>query len=305
MGRQKIYLDKLARFFQIRNMLLRQALAECLGTLILVMFGCGAVAQLVLSGGSHGMFLTVNFAFGFAATLGILVCGQISGGHLNPAVTFALCLLGRERWRKFPMFFLFQTIGAFFGAAVIFGMYYDALWDYPGCFNITGETATAGIFATYPGKHLTIVNGFFDQIIGTAALIVCILAIVDPYNNPIPQGLEAFTVGFVVLVIGLSMGFNSGYAVNPARDLGPRLFTAVAGWGSAVFTARNGWFLVPVFAPFLGAIIGTMIYQMMVGFHVEGEVRDQKENTEEENLQLNVNSNSNSKSNSNGKEANC
>lgn len=75
-----------------------------------------------------------------------------------------------------------------------------------------------------------------QQIIGTAALIVCILAILDPYNNPIPQGLEAFTVGFVVLVIGLSMGFNSGYAVNPARDLGPRLFTAMAGWGSEVFT---------------------------------------------------------------------
>ncbi|GLD68242.1 aquaporin-3-like protein [Lates japonicus] len=255
------------------------------------MFGCGAVAQLVLSDGSHGMFLTVNFAFGFAATLGILVCGQVSGGHLNPAVTFALCLLGRERWRKFPMYFLFQTIGAFFGAAIIFGMYYDALWDFPGAFNVTGPGATAGIFATYPGKHLTIVNGFFDQIIGTAALIVCILAIVDPYNNPVPQGLEAFTVGFVVLVIGLSMGFNSGYAVNPARDLGPRLFTAMAGWGSGVFTVRNGWFLVPIFAPFLGTIIGVMIYQLMVGFHVEGEVRD-RESSEEENVRLtNVNTN--------------
>ncbi|KAM9744546.1 aquaporin-3-like [Menidia menidia] len=288
MGRQKIYLDKLARTFQIRNLLLRQALAECLGTLILVMFGCGAVAQLVLSKGSHGMFLTVNFAFGFAATLGILVCGQVSGGHLNPAVTFALCLLGRERWRKFPMFFLFQTIGAFLGAAIIFGMYYDALWDFPGAFNVTGPNATAGIFATYPGKHLTLVNGFFDQIIGTAALIVCILAIVDPYNNPIPQGLEAFTVGFVVLVIGLSMGFNSGYAVNPARDLGPRLFTAMAGWGIDVFI--NGWFLVPILAPFLGTIVGVIIYQMMVGFHVEGEVRDRTQR-EKENVPLtNVNS---------------
>lgn len=74
------------------------------------------------------------------------------------------------------------------------------------------------------------------QIIGTTALIVCVLAIVDPYNNSIPQGLEAFTVGFVVLVIGLSMGFNSGYAVNPARDFGPRLFTSMSGWGGAVFT---------------------------------------------------------------------
>ncbi|KAL3975971.1 ATP-binding protein involved in chromosome partitioning [Sarotherodon galilaeus] len=220
----------------IRNLLLRQALAECLGTLILVMFGCGAVAQRVLSGGSHGLFLTVNFAFGFAAMLGILVCGQVSGGHLNPAVTFALCLLGRERWRKFPMYFLFQTIGAFFGSAIIFGMYYDALLLRPGSFNLTSTNNTAGIFATYPARHLTLVNGFFDQIIGTTALIVCVLAIVDPFNNPIPQGLEAFTVGFVVLVIGLSMGFNSGYAVNPARDFGPRLFTSMSGWGGAVFT---------------------------------------------------------------------
>ncbi|KAF3850967.1 hypothetical protein F7725_012739 [Dissostichus mawsoni] len=188
MGRQKVYLDKLSRFFQIRNLLLRQALAECLGTLILVMFGCGAVAQLVLSGGSHGMFLTVNFAFGFAAMLGILVCGQISGGHLNPAVTFAMCLLGRERWRKFPMYFLFQTIGAYFGAAIIFGMYYDALWDIPGSFNVTGPRATAGIFATYPGKHLTLVNGFFDQIIGTAALIVCILQLWIHTTTPSPRG---------------------------------------------------------------------------------------------------------------------
>uniref|UniRef100_A0A8D3C1I6 Aquaporin-3 n=1 Tax=Scophthalmus maximus TaxID=52904 RepID=A0A8D3C1I6_SCOMX len=290
MGRQKVYLDKLSRFFQIRNLLLRQALAECLGTLILVMFGCGAVAQLVLSGGSHGMFLTVNFAFGFAATLGILVCGQVSGGHLNPAVTFALCLLGREPWKKFPMYFLFQTIGAFFGSAIIFGMYYDALWDHPGNFNVTGPRSTAGIFATYPGKHLTIVNGFFDQIIGTAALIVCILAIVDPYNNPIPQGLEAFTVGFVVLVIGLSMGFNSGYAVNPARDLGPRIFTAMA--GHFFLYKINGWFLVPIFAPFLGTIIGVVIYQMMVGYHQEGEVRDQSERDEQENVRLtNVNTN--------------
>lgn len=221
------------------------------------------------------MFLTVNFAFGFAATLGILVCGQVSGGHLNPAVTFALCLLGREPWRKFPLYFAFQTLGAFLGAGVIFGLYYDALWAYGNnVLIVMGVNATAGIFATYPSEHLTIINGFFDQLIGTAALIVCILAIVDPYNNPIPQGLEAFTVGFVVLVIGLSMGFNSGYAVNPARDLGPRLFTSLAGWGSEVFTAKNCWFLVPIVSPFLGTIVGVVVYQLMVGFHQEGEARE-------------------------------
>ncbi|KAG9354282.1 hypothetical protein JZ751_012406, partial [Albula glossodonta] len=282
MGKQKVCLDKLARIFQIRNLLVRQALAECLGTLILVMFGCGAVAQLVLSGGSHGMFLTVNFAFGFAATLGILVCGQVSGGHLNPTVTFALCILGREPWRKFPVFFFFQTLGAFLGSGIIYGMYFDALWDFGrGKLSVVGENATAGIFATYPSKHLTLVNGFFDQMIGTAALIVCILAIVDPYNNPIPRGLEAFTVGFVVLVIGLSMGFNSGYAVNPARDLGPRLFTALAGWGTEVFTAKSYWFYVPIIAPFIGAFVGVVVYQLLVGYHVEGEVRDKAEQEDE------------------------
>ncbi|XP_071387864.1 aquaporin-3b [Centroberyx affinis] len=291
MGKQKDILEKLARTFQIRHALLRQALAECLGTLILVMFGCGAVAQLVLSGGSHGMFLTVNFAFGFAATLGILVSGQVSGGHLNPAVTFALCLLGREPWRKFPVFFFFQTLGAFLGSGIVFGLYFDALWDYgQGELIVVGKNSTAGIFATYPSKHLTLVNGFFDQMIGTAALIVCILAIVDPHNNPIPRGLEAFTVGFVVLVIGLSMGFNSGYAVNPARDLGPRLFTALAGWGGEVFTAKAYWFFVPICAPFLGAVVGVMVYQLMVGYHVEGEARERKEEEkkeeEEERLKL-------------------
>ncbi|XP_056302613.1 aquaporin-3b [Danio aesculapii] len=283
MGRQKVILDKMARIFQVRNMLMRQALAECLGTLILVMFGCGALAQLILSGGSHGMFLTVNFAFGFAATLGILVCGQVSGGHINPTVTFSLCLLGREPWRKFPVYFLAQTVGAFLGSGIIFGMYFDAIWKFgQGSLAVVGDNATAGIFATYPSKHLTLLNGFFDQMIGTAALIVCILAIVDPYNNPIPQGLEAFTVGFVVLVIGQSMGFNSGYAVNPARDLGPRIFTAIAGWGSEVFSANSYWSFVPLFAPFIGAVFGVMVYQLMVGCHVKGEERDKREAVERE-----------------------
>uniref|UniRef100_A0AAR2IX08 Aquaporin-3 n=1 Tax=Pygocentrus nattereri TaxID=42514 RepID=A0AAR2IX08_PYGNA len=237
------------------------------------MFGCGAVAQLVLSEGSHGIFLTVNFAFGFAAMLGILVCGQVSGGHLNPTVTFALCMLGREPWKKFPVYFLFQTLGAFLGSGIIFGMYFDALWEFrKGSLIVVGENATAGIFATYPSNHLSLVNGFFDQMIGTAALIVCILAIIDPYNNPIPRGLEAFTVGFVVLVIGLSMGFNSGYAVNPARDLGPLTYLSHnSAW------ANDYWFFVPIFAPFFGTVVGVLVYQLMVGFHVEGEARDRGE----------------------------
>ncbi|XP_013923178.1 PREDICTED: aquaporin-3 [Thamnophis sirtalis] len=270
MGRQKEMLTALGRRLQIRNKLVRQALAECLGTLILVMFGCGSVAQLVLSRGSHARFLTVNLAFGFAVTLGILIAGQISGGHLNPAVTFAMCCMAREPWIKLPVYALAQTVGAFLGAGIVFGLYFDAIWAFGADeLFVTGANGTAGIFATYPSEHLNSVNGFFDQFIGTAALIVCVLAIVDPHNNPVPRGLEAFTVGFVILVIGTSMGFNSGYAVNPARDLGPRLFTAIAGWGTEVFTACGHWWWIPIIAPFLGAIAGILVYQLMIGCHDE------------------------------------
>ncbi|XP_030209599.1 aquaporin-3 isoform X2 [Gadus morhua] len=285
MDKLKAVLEKLAQIFHIRHRILQQGLAECLGTLVLVTFGCGSVAQMLLSRGSHGRFLSVNLAFGVATTLGILISGQVSGGHLNPTVTFALCLLGRVPWRKFPVYFLFQTLGAFLGAGIIFGMYSDALWAYgQGTLSVEGTNATAGIFATYPSPHLSLLNGFFDQVIGTAALIVCILAIVDPHNTSVPAGLEAFTVGLVVLVIGLSMGFNSGYAVNPARDLGPRLFTALAGWGSGVFTVKCYWFFVPLFAPFLGAVVGVVIYQLMVGYNVEGEARIQGRREEEGSL---------------------
>lgn len=247
------------------------------------MFGCGSVAQVVLSKGSHGLFLTVNLAFGFAVMLGILISGQISGGHLNPAVTFALCLMAREPWIKFPVYTLAQTLGAFLGAGIVYGLYYDAIWYFANDqLYVTGPNGTAGIFATFPTEHLTLMNGFFDQFIGTAALVVCVLAIVDPYNNPIPRGLEAFTVGFVVLVIGLSMGFNSGYAVNPARDFGPRLFTALAGWGTEVFTAGGQWWWVPIVSPLLGSVAGVLVYQLMIGCHLEPP----PESTEQENVKL-------------------
>ncbi|XP_030048735.1 aquaporin-3 [Microcaecilia unicolor] len=283
MGRQKELVNRCGEMLRIQNKLLRQALAECLGTLILVMFGCGSVAQVVLSKGSHGQFLTVNLAFGFAVTLGILIAGQVSGGHLNPAVTFALCLLAKEPWVKFPIYCLAQTLGAFLGAGIVYGLYYDAIWMFANDrLYVLGENGTAGIFATYPTDHLTLMNGFFDQFIGTAALVVCVLAIIDPYNNPVPRGLEAFTVGFVVLVIGLSMGFNSGYAVNPARDFGPRLFTAIAGWGTEVFSAGDQWWWVPIVSPLLGAVAGILVYQLMVGFHFEPP----PQSTEQENVKL-------------------
>ncbi|XP_041523714.1 aquaporin-3 isoform X2 [Microtus oregoni] len=164
MGRQKELVNRCGEMLHIRYRLLRQALAECLGTLILVMFGCGSVAQVVLSRGTHGGFLTINLAFGFAVTLAILVAGQVSGAHLNPAVTFAMCFLAREPWIKLPIYTLAQTLGAFLGAGIVFGLYYDAIWGFANNeLIVSGPNGTAGIFATYPSGHLDMVNGFFDQ----------------------------------------------------------------------------------------------------------------------------------------------
>ncbi|KAG8431681.1 hypothetical protein GDO86_020462 [Hymenochirus boettgeri] len=105
------------------------------------------------------------------------------------------------------------------------------------------------------------------QVIGTAILMIGILAIMDSKNKPVPQGLEPIVVGMLVLTIGLSMGANCGYPINPTRDLGPRIFTAVAGWGTEVFRAGNNWWWVPVVAPCVGAVLGSMIYEFLVEIH--------------------------------------
>uniref|UniRef100_A0A8B9VH65 Aquaporin-3 n=1 Tax=Anas zonorhyncha TaxID=75864 RepID=A0A8B9VH65_9AVES len=176
---------------------------------------------IVLSRGTHGGFLTVNLAFGFAVMLGILISGR---GHLNPAVTFAMCFLAWEPWIKLPIYALAQTLGAFLGAGIVFGFYYVAIWAFGNNqLYVTGQNATAGIFATYPSHcgRLDAGSGRCLQLLLAAWTVV--------HSSPV--------IGFVVLLIGTSMGFNSGYAVNPARDFGPCLFTAIDGWGSEVLVS--------------------------------------------------------------------
>ncbi|CAM9436935.1 unnamed protein product [Lampetra fluviatilis] len=258
-------IKRLQRRLFIRNRLVCEAMAEFVGTYILVLFGCGSVAQVELSGGLKGQFLTINLAFGFAVTMGLHAAAGVSGGHLNPAVTFAFAVLGRFEWHKLPLYMLAQLLGAFMGAGTVFGLYYDAFL-YAGNGNYTIQLA--GVFATYPSEHLSLGNGFVDQLIGTAALLVCIMAVIDKRNNPAPKGMQPYIIGLVVVLIGLSMGFNAGYAVNPARDLGPRLFTSIAGWGWKVFSSGGYWSWVPVVAPMIGGVLGAFVYELFVGFHL-------------------------------------
>lgn len=134
-----------------------------------------------------------------------------------------------------------------------------------GVRQVVGEQATAGIWATYPQPYLSNVpGGLVDQIVGTALLLLCISALTDERNSA-PQAMMApVVIGTVVLLIGMTFGLNAGYAINPARDLGPRLFTAVAGWGSEVFRAHNGWWWVPIVGPLIGGVLGVATYDFFI-----------------------------------------
>jgi MIP family channel proteins len=246
----------------------REAAAEFLGTFILIVFGVGVVAQTVLSGGANGSYLAINLGWGLGVMLGVYVAGGVSGAHLNPAVTLALALRRGFPWSKLPPFVLAQMAGAFAGAAVVYLTYQEAFTAFDqGTRQVLGAHGTAGIFATYPQPFLSIAGGFVDQVVGTALLMAAILALTDQRNNPTPAWLTPVVVGALVVAIGVAFGFNAGYAINPARDLGPRLFTAIAGWGGEVFSAGGGWWWVPVVAPCLGAVVGAVTYDVLIARH--------------------------------------
>jgi MIP family channel proteins len=252
---------------QLTREIRREALAEFLGTFVLIVFGVGVVAQFVLSRSAAGSYLAINLVWGLAVTMGCYVAGGISGAHLNPAVTIALAVHRGFPWRKVPPYVLAQMAGAFAASAVVYLTYFEALDQFDGGVRqVLGAQGTAGIWATYPQAFLsTLPGGFVDQVVGTAMLMAVICALTDTRNNPPGAGLAPLIVGLLVVAIGASFGFNSGYAINPARDFGPRLFTALAGWGTEVFRAGNGWWWVPVVAPPIGAVLGGWLYDACIG----------------------------------------
>ncbi|XP_037006899.1 aquaporin-9 [Artibeus jamaicensis] len=252
----------------LKSSLAKETLSEFLGTLIMVVLGCGCVAQATLSRGHFGGIVTVNVGFAMAVTMAIYVTGGVSGGHINPAVSFAMCLFGRMNWFKLPFYVGAQFLGGFVGAAVLFGIYYDGLMSFAGGkLLIVGENATAHIFATYPAPYLSLANAFADQVLATMFLLVVVFAIFDSRNLGVPKGLEPIVIGLLIVTLSSSLGLNSGCAMNPARDLSPRLFTALAGWGFEVFRVGNNFWWVPVVGPLLGAVIGGLIYIFIIEIH--------------------------------------
>lgn len=246
--------------------LAREVAAEFLGTFTLIVFGAGVVAQFVLSGGAAGSYLSINIAWGLAVTMAIYVAGSVSGAHLNPAVTVALAVHRKFVWAKVVPYCIAQISGAFTASAVVYGVYREALNHFDGGVRqVAGAHGTAGIWATYPQPFLsTFPGGFVDQVVGTALLVLLVFALIDEKNVAPTTSIVPILVGLAVVVIGQAFGFNAGYAINPARDFGPRLFTAVAGWGGEVFRAGNHWWWVPIVAPILGGVLGGFVYDLFI-----------------------------------------
>jgi MIP family channel proteins len=246
---------------------MRELLAEFFGTFVLIVFGVGVVAQVLLSRGTAGTYLSINIAWGLAVTMGCYVSAGVTGAHLNPAVTVALAAHRRFPWHKVLPYSAAQIAGAFVASAVVFLVYREALGAFDGGVRqVAGPQGTAGIWATYPQPFLSNVpGGLIDQIVGTALLVAVIFGITDARNSPAPAGLAPVVVGLLVVLIGATFGFNSGYAINPARDFGPRLFTAVSGWGAEVFRAAHGWWWVPIVGPLVGGVVGGWVYDACVG----------------------------------------
>jgi glycerol uptake facilitator protein len=238
-----------------------ELVAEFLGTFVLILFGAGVVAMVVLfptkNPGEtiHGGFTNITLGWGLAVTMGIYIAGKISGAHLNPAITLALAVFRNFSWKKVVPYSIAQTAGAFLAAAVVYRNYAPAFRQFDPQLE-----KSAGVFTTFPAFPGQPQAGFLDQLIGTGLLVLLVFAITDEWNMPPGANLAPLMIGLVVVAIGMSFGGMHGYAINPARDFGPRLFTVVAGFRNNGITDGSRVWWVPVVAPLLGGLLGAALY---------------------------------------------
>jgi glycerol uptake facilitator protein len=250
-----------------RNTLIGEMSAEFLGTFTLIIFGCGVVAQTVLTPFTAGA-QSIHWAWGIGVIMGIYVAGGISGAHINPAVTLSLAWRREFPWGKVAPYALAQVIGAFVAALIIRWNYYEAFNKFD-----SGKTNKSQVvFNTYPNNNspdmpnISQLGALRDQIIGTAVLVMLVFAIIDARNTAPQANMAPFIIGLVVVGIGMVLGAAAGYAINPARDLGPRLAAWVSGWHSPFADQRGDFYAwVPIVGPFIGGPLGGLIYDTFIG----------------------------------------
>lgn len=269
---------------RLRSNIGGEMLAEFLGTAVIILLGCGSVAVAVVGLPGSGRqsvdfgasnWLIIAFGWGFAVMFAVYMTAGVSGAHLNPAVTLAFAARRRFAWAKVVPFWVAQVLGALAGAAVVYAVYHDAIDAFNAAQNPPlsrpDSLGTFSIFATFPAKYFGggVWGPLLDQIVGTAILVGIIAALIDNRNNAPESNLGPALIGFVVVGIGLSYGTNAGYAINPARDFGPRLLTLFEGWGNKAFPGNGDWFSnywwIPIVGPLVGGLVGILIYDLLIG----------------------------------------
>lgn len=261
-----------------------QCIAEFFGTALLIFFGTGCVAALKVAGASFGLW-EISIIWGIGVSMAIYLTAGVSGAHLSPAVSIALSVFGGFEKRKLPFYIIAQIAGAFCGAALVYTLYSSLFFDYEQAHAmVRGSQESlelASVFSTYPHAALSTSQAFLVEMIITAILMAVIMALTDD-NNGLPRGpMAPLLIGLLIAVIGSAMGPLTGFAMNPARDLGPKLMTFMAGWGEVALTGGRDipYFLIPVFAPITGACLGAALYRLLIARNLpDAEAADAQTN---------------------------
>lgn len=264
-----------------RNTNNNEYLAEFFGTFVFLLCGMGCVAALKLAGATFGQW-EISIIWGIAVAMGVYLSAGVSGAHLNPSVTVALALFACFPKRKILPFILAQTLGAFCAAAVVYVLYqnlFDASLAAAGT-DAAKKLSLAWVFCTFPNPQITMTQAALTEIVITGVLMAVIMALTDD-GNGIPRGpMAPLLIGLLVALMGGSFGPLTGFAMNAARDFGPRLFAFFAGWGTDVMTGyplnahlTAPYFLVPLLAPIVGACLGAFLYKRIIGFALASKVQ--------------------------------
>ncbi len=230
---------------------------ELIGTLLLILLGNGVVANVLLakSKGFNSGWIVISAGWGFAVGIAVYVTGWASGAHINPAITLGFCLAGKTAWNLMPLYVFSQMLGSMLGAYLVYLTYFPH-WE-----KTTDRNAKLMCFATLPAIKNYRWN-FVAEVIGTAVLLIGVLGIINSHNQ-IASGMGPYAIGILVFSIGLSLGGPTGYAINPARDLGPRIVHALLPF-SKKGDSNWSYSWIPILAPLVGGAVGTLLYQFLI-----------------------------------------
>ncbi len=246
-----------------------ELISECLAVFIIITLGCSVAGMYVLYDPSPyaNAYWGVCIAWGMAVTIAIYVTGAVSGTHANPAVTLALAIYRGFPMRKVLPYSAAQILGGFLGAAVVYVLFSPVIDQYNVLHHLSraADGGAAGVFFTHPGLAITPIHAFFDEIILTGLLVLGIFAVTEEFNTMAPTANSgALIIGLLVATIGASAGYLESWAINPARDFGPRLFAYFAGWGAAALPSPGNYWWVPIAGPLIGGIVGGGLYQCLI-----------------------------------------